>query len=200
MPNIRHFGTDYGGWTVDLDHIKDGDVIIDAGLGEDITFPLELQEHRKVKVVGVDPTEKSIKHVNSINPDNFELLENAIAPEGVKEIEMYKNTNPEWVSESALSNHSSVGGDKYTAKCISFKELREKYRNVAVIKMDIEGSEYDCIQECVGIKQVCVEFHHFCLDDKTQSDTEAMIDMMKDNGYVILKTNPQRTEITFIQL
>lgn len=200
MPNIRHFGTDYGGWTVDLDYIKDGDVIIDAGLGEDITFSLELQKNRKIKVVGVDPTEKSIKHVKSINPENFELLENAIAPEGVKEVEMFKNTNPDWVSESSLSNHASVGGETYTAKCISFKKLREKYRNIAVIKMDIEGSEYDCLKECVGIKQVCAEFHHFCLDDKSQDDTEAMVNMMKDNGYVILKTNPQRTEITFIQL
>ncbi len=168
MPNIRHFGTDYGGWTVDLDHIKDGDFIIDAGLGEDITFPLELQEHRKIQIVGVDPTEKSINHVNELNPKNFELLEKAVAPHGVKEIVMHKNTNPDWVSESALPNHASVGGETYTAKCVSFKELRERYSNISVIKMDIEGSEYECLQECVGIKQICVEFHHFCLDDKSQ--------------------------------
>jgi FkbM family methyltransferase len=200
MPNIRNFGTNYGGWTVDIDFIKDGDTVIDAGLGEDITFPLELQKYRDIQVVGVDPTEKSIKHVKAINPANFELLENAIAPEGVKEIVMYKNTNPEWVSESLFSNHSSVGEEKYTAKCISFKELRKKYKNIAVIKMDIEGAEYDCLKECIGIKQVCVEFHHFCLDDKSQADTEGLIDMMKDGGYAILKTNAQRTEITFIQI
>jgi FkbM family methyltransferase len=200
MPNIQHFGTDYGGWTVDLDHIKDGDTIIDAGLGEDITFPLELQQKREVFVVGVDPTEKSIKHVKEIDPAGFELLECAIAPEGVKTITMHKNTNPNWVSESAMSTHSSVGEDTYEAQCISFKELREKYDNIAVIKMDIEGSEYDCLEECVGIKQICVEFHHFCMEDKSQADTEALIQKMKEHGYVILKSNPQRTEMTFLQV
>lgn len=200
MPNIQHLGTDYGGWSVDLDYIQDGDTIIDAGLGEDITFPLELQEKRDVFVVGIDPTEKSIKHVKKLSPKNFELIERAIAPEGVKSVRIHKNKNPDWVSESVMSTHSSVGEDTYEAKCISFKELRKKYDNISVIKMDIEGSEYMCLEECIGIKQVCVEFHHFCMNDRSEEDTEKLIRMMKDSGYVILKSNPQRTEITFLQV
>lgn len=199
MPNIQYLGTPYGGWSVDLDYINDGDVIIDAGLGEDISFPLELKKHRDVFIVGIDPTEKSHKYIQSLQLEGFELIECAIAPQGTKTTTLFKNTNPEHVSESISLNHSSVGNDSYEASCISFKDLREKYSNISVIKMDIEGSEYDCLLECVGVKQICVEFHHFCINDKTIEDTNSLIKKMKENGYLILTSNPQKTEMTFIK-
>lgn len=200
MPNIQHLGTDYGGWSVDLDYIQDGDIIIDAGLGEDISFPIGLQGHKKVHVVGIDPTAKSIKYVKEKAPENFELLEYAIAADGTETVTMHKNTNPNWVSESTFASHASVGDETYEAKCISFKKLREKYDNISVIKMDIEGEEYSCLEECIGVKQICVEFHHMCMDDKTQADTESLINKMKENGYAILKSNARRTEITFLKV
>lgn len=198
MANIQQLGTDYGGWTIDLDSIENNSTIIDAGLGEDISFSLELQKIKNVKIIGIDPTQKSIEYIKNLNLDNFELIEKAIAKYGEKQITMFKNKNSEHVSESMFSSHFSVKGEFYSVDCISFKELIENNHNISLIKMDIEGSEYDCLQECLGIKQVCVEFHDFCIEDKKRKDTDLMIKMMIKNGYEVLYSNGQKNEFTFI--
>ena len=78
MKRIR-LGTEYGGWVVDIDGIKPGDVILDLGLGEDISFTEELVKIRDVTVVGVDPTEKSHRYVESLSSSPLMLVKKAIA-------------------------------------------------------------------------------------------------------------------------
>ena len=36
--NKKYLGAEYGGCEVDLDSIEEGDIIINAGLGEDLSF------------------------------------------------------------------------------------------------------------------------------------------------------------------
>ena len=195
--NIIHLGTEYGGWQVDIDSIHDGDLIIDAGLGEDISFIERLSQIKKVKIVGVDPTIKSHLYVESKNMTNLSLLKKAIHKKGVEKITMFRNSNPNYVSESYLSDHSSVFSSSYDIECVSFKELIETY-NPTLIKMDIEGGEYDVLSECIGVKQVCVEFHHHCIDSKSFKDTIDCINMMESNDYRII-ANRNNIEFTFLK-
>ena len=196
--NKQMLGTTYGGWVVDLDSINDGDVIIDAGLGEDISFLEGLNKHKKVKIIGVDPTEKSHRFVESKNLDNLTLIKKAVEKHGVDKITMFKNSNPNHVSESVYSDHASTKGEKYDIDCISIKELREKY-NPSVIKIDIEGAEYNVIPECIGVKQVCIEFHHHCISIVDMSKTKEMVKLMLDNGYEIMD-NRRFIEMSFIKV
>ncbi len=193
----RHLGTDYGGWTIDIDDIQDGDTVLDLGLGEDISFSQELATLRKVNIIGVDPTEKSHKHVESILHPPLKLIKKAVAKDGIQTITMHKNRNSSHVSESFVANHHAVGDDSYEVECISISGLRKEHPNISLIKMDIEGGEYDVLDECVGIKQLCVEFHHFCIDGITSGDTNRCIKKLLDYGYEILDKNQQATEFTF---
>jgi FkbM family methyltransferase len=191
-----YLGTDYGGWEIDLNSIKDGDVIIDAGLGEDISFIEELNKLKNIKVIGIDPTEKSHVYVEKKSIDNLTLYKNAIAPKGTSTTRFFKNRNPEHVSESYLNDHGSVGLESYEVSCLSFLELIEKFSPV-LIKMDIEGAEYDVLQECVGVKQICVEFHHHCLKSKSFDDTKKMIKFLENKGYQIIASKNE-IEYTFL--
>lgn len=195
--NIKYLGTTYGGWVIDLDSVNDGDVIIGGGVGEDISFEEELLKHKNVKIIGVDPTEKSNIFLNNKQNPNIELLRCAIEKDGVDEITLYKNTNPEYVSDSVNKNHNSVGSIEYRQKCISIKTLIEKY-NPSLIKIDIEGSEYNVYKECIGVKQVCIEFHHHCITDKTLEDTLNIIKEFEDNGYKVID-NRNNIEMTFLK-
>lgn len=189
---IKYLGTEYGGWSLDLDSIKDGDVIIDAGLGEDVSFLEELQKYKRFKVVGVDPTKKSHDYL-LVNPvKDMELLKMAIGKSGQDSITIFKNNNPDHVSESCYKDHASTFGmESYEVKCISFDELIKKY-SPSLIKMDIEGAEYDVLHECVGVKQICVEFHHHCISSKSKMDTEECINFMINKGYDIIAINHDR--------
>jgi len=193
----KHLGTDYGGWTIDIDDVKDGDVVLDLGLGEDISFSQDLMDLREVSIIGVDPTEKSHRYVESLPHSPLTLIKKAIAKSGVEFITMHKNRNPSHVSGSFVSGHHAVGDDSYEVECISIKELRDKHPNISLIKMDIEGGEYDVLDECIGVKQLCVEFHHFCIDGVTIADTNRCIKRLLDSGYEIIDQNPSSTEFTF---
>lgn len=194
--NLKFLGTEYGGWSVDLNSIKNGDFIIDAGLGEDISLLQELNKYFNLNIIGVDPTEKSHRYVESLNLNNFKLYKKAIAKNGIHHIDFYKNSNPTYVSESYYEDHSSVGQDSYRVDCISFKELIKKY-NPSFIKMDIEGAEYDVLEECIGVKQICVEFHHHCMSSKNLTDTISVLKKMINNGYKLISS---RNDIEFTLL
>ena len=202
MAKFELVGTQYGGWCIDLSLIPEGSTVISAGVGEDISFDKEIIRLKKCKVIGIDPTAKSAKYISENPQENFEFIQKALS-HNTEKIKIYKNHNPEWVSESILRSHNMVSDDYYEAESTTIPELLKKYENVSLIKMDIEGSEYDLIESLLelSIPQVCVEFHHFC-SDKTWEDTKQCILHMGKIGYkrFLEKPNSQQkyTELTFI--
>jgi FkbM family methyltransferase len=196
--NLKYLGTSYGGWEIDTDEIPNGSFIIDAGLGEDVSFLEELLQIKSINIIGIDPTEKSHRFIEGKKIENLTLLKKCIAREGTKEIKIFKNINSMHVSESYFKEHSSTNEmESYFSECISFKELIEKY-NPSLIKMDIEGAEYDVLDECIGVKQICVEFHHHCISTKSTQDTQKCLDKMKSVGYRII-SNRRDIEFTLLK-
>jgi len=195
MTNIKHLGTQYGGWVIDLDDISDGDTIISGGVGEDISFEEELLKLKDVKIICVDPTSKSHEFMETKNNPKIKLIKKAIESDDVDTITMYKNTNPNYVSESSSNNHDMVGVDSYEVETISIKELVNEY-TPKLIKIDIEGSEYNVYKDCLGVNQICIEFHHHCIDNIGFDKTQEVIDFFTSNGYGIID-NRRNIEITF---
>lgn len=195
---LRHLGSNYGGWTIDIESINDGDTIIDAGLGEDITFDQELSKIKNIKIIGVDPTPKSHRFIEGLNLPNLTLLKKVVEVNDGETIRMYKNTNPDWVSESTYAEHANVSNSDYhEIETISLKTLIEQH-NPSIVKLDIEGTEYDVLEQCIGVKQVCVEFHHNQLKNKNTNDTLNLINLFKNNGYRVINSTPTNQEVTFL--
>ena len=119
-------------------------------------------------------------------------------------IKIYKNKTPSHVSESILPNHESVlGFDSYFSETINLQKVFEDFENISIVKMDIEGSEYEVVESLGSIpdsvRQFCIEFHHFCTN-KTVEDTKKMIQIMNSLGfenYVEKPSNKPLNEITF---
>lgn len=196
--NKKHLGTKYGGWTIDIDSVNENDFIVDAGLGEDVSFDQSLNQIKKINIIGIDPTPKSHRYIENINLPNLKLIKKAIGVNDGDVIKMYKNSNPNWVSESAFSNHVNVSNrEYYEVETISLDTLIKEYKP-SIVKLDIEGSEYDVLDQCIGVKQICVEFHHTQLDSKNINDTLKLIEILKNNGYTVLHSTPSHQEVTFI--
>lgn len=197
---MKFFGTEYGGWNIDQSKIYKGDTIIDAGIGEDISFTEELQKHfeNSLNIIGIDPTKKAINYINNVKPKNYTLIPCAVCVSGIDHLTMYKNIIPSHVSESCEGTHRSVSRyQTYKADTISIAEIRSKTPNISLIKLDIEGAEYDMIHECLGIPQIAVEFHHFCIEEKSEEDTTNMVELICSLGYNIAYKDDKNTTFTF---
>ena len=179
-------GIGYEGYFVDLDMIPENSTIIDAGVGEDISFSEGLYELKHVDVIAVDPTLKSYNFMKSKNLSYVTFLNKAIHKNSGEKVKLYRNNNPKWVSDSVYPSHYAVGKNYYESETISVVDLKSLYPNVSLIKLDIEGAEYDMVEQCLGIPQICVEFHSFVMGNKTKEEDIRIIGVFQNNGYKLI--------------
>jgi hypothetical protein len=136
-------------------------------------------------------------------PANFHFIRRALAPRGNEIVRMYRNGNPEHVSESVTATHSAVlVNDYYEAQTIGLQDILEHYSNISVLKMDIEGAEYDVLASLTSldVPQVCVAFHHVCTD-YTINDTMRCMEHLREMGYIpahVRNTAGPYNEVTFL--
>lgn len=203
--NFSLCGTDYGGFLVDYDLVKQGSTVISAGVGEDISFDIGLINKKGCNVIGIDPTPKSHKFIENFpNLKNYSLIKMALHITDEDIIEMYKNVRDDHVSESIDPTHAAVKGfDSYYSETISLSTIFREYKDISILKMDVEGAEYDIINNLETIpetiKQICLEFHHFCTD-KSIEDTKDIMKKLSSMGFDNHIENPSGkslAEITF---
>lgn len=167
-------GSSYGGYKVDIDSINDGDTILDLGVGTDYSFSESLYEIKKVNVIAVDPTEKSLMYNAQKKLPYVTFINKAVYTEDNQRIKLHKNLNPSFVSDSIDSLMIDVGNSTYEVDTISITTLIDEY-SPSLIKMDIESAEYLVYQQCLGIKQICLETH----DYRTSRDNSRDLDLIQ---------------------
>lgn len=202
IPKIN-LGTEYGGWTIAPEYINKDSIVYSFGIGEDISFDLELINKFGVNVYAFDPTPKSINWVKSQNvPVNFKMYEYGIADfDGVAQFNPPEN--PDHVSHTLLDRPSTsnraISVQVYTLQTI-MKML--KHTHIDILKMDIEGAEYpvlrDLINQDIPIKQLLVEFHH-SFDNISFKETKQTIELLNLKGYKIFDVSSSGLEYSFIK-
>ena len=185
--DIKLYGSDYGGFLVAPALLLNGGTALCAGVGEDISFDIQLMGLHNMKIVGVDPTLKSLAYIERIvNNEQYHLLESAlIGRSDLSQIEIYENSNPEYVSESILSEHSSVDYKRSRmVSTITIEQIISQHGELALIKMDIEGAEYEVIENLKEspANHFCIEFHHHCTGYSIQ-DTQNALQKLGSLGY-----------------
>lgn len=181
----QRFGSKYGGWWIIPGYINDKSIIVSAGLGEDISFDIELMEEFNCFVYGLDPTPKSIKYIKSQDINGkFNLLQFALFNEN-KKLTFNLPLNDDHVSGSieSISSDTNMEVEAKTLKTLC-KELN--INSIDILKMDIEGSEYHVIENMISNniypKQILIEYHHF-FDSLTNNDTRNSINLLLSNDY-----------------
>lgn len=87
---IKYFGTSYGGWYISEKHLSNNLTILSAGVGEDISFDIEILNNFKSRVFFIDPTPRAILHINEVianlgNEKKIEYDENS----GLQHVDSY---------------------------------------------------------------------------------------------------------------
>lgn len=199
----KWYGSDYGGFYICPELINEKSIIYSFGIGEDISFDMALINQHNCHVFGFDPTPKSINWIKSQNlPENFHFYGYGISNKSGF-MDFYLPKNPEHVSGSIVVQNHLDTKEKITVKMKTFEDisLELDHKHIDILKMDIEGAEYNVIESIIksniSITQILIEFHYRFVEDGKQR-TKEIIKKLNEYGYKIFAVSDSLEEISFI--
>lgn len=181
-------GSEYGGWPVLRDRLTAESCVYAFGVGDDISFDLGVIETYGCTVKAFDPTPRCMEWVRRTDtPTGFDFH-----PVGLSD-----RTQVLRFSAPLQSDHVSytVGERVHETDMVELPvkaldeimaELGDTGREIDLLKMDIEGSEYGALADMLAKgmlpKQLNVEFHHEMFG-YSNKQTDDMVDALRQAGY-----------------
>ena len=163
---LEFHGNDYCGWNIPRDSLRRASVVVDVGLGEDISFTTSLMAKYGCAAHGFDPTPRAIRFIRESAPPGFVLHEVGVAAQRGP-AEFYLPNEEAHVSGS-LTKAGHVGSKKIQVQLITLGDVFKRVgcERIDLLKLDIEGAEYallasdDFRRWAPNIETICIEFHH----------------------------------------
>jgi FkbM family methyltransferase len=211
-------------WYFAAGSLKPADIVYSLGLATNIEFDLNLIAKYGVEVHGFDPTPESVEWIRSqALPAQFHHHPVAIAGhDGELEFAL-----PDQAGDCARAvvKKSNVRGQRSEVRgqisdptsdfrpstrsvdfpCRKLSSLMQEHghERIALLKMDIEGSEYEVLEELLDSKlkvdQILVEFHHR-FSDIGISRTIGAKKRLQDAGYRQFHLSPWCEEFSFLMI
>lgn len=187
-----------------------GGICYSAGVGDDTTFDLALHEKFAMReILLFDPTPMTIDWIARQHlPDEFRFHPCGLGGiSGTTEFYLSGTTEASSSSSSSMIADGNSGVSKERRIQIQVRSLEDiakmnGHKFVDVLKMDIEGSEFDVIESLRGLDglrfgQICVEFHHRFFPDHWRVLRKA-IRTLSECGYKCFAVNWNIMEFSFI--
>jgi FkbM family methyltransferase len=165
-PALEFHGNDYCGWSIPQDCLHANSVVVDVGLGEDVSFSRALSEIYKCRVHGFDPTPRATAYVKSLAWDSLVTHEFGVSASS-GHATFYLPNDESHVSGSLIPAEH-VGRRQMEVQLLGMRDVLRTIGadHIDLLKVDIEGAEYDLLasaefRECAArIGLLCIEFHH----------------------------------------
>lgn len=182
MPaKFTRLGSEYGGWDVALEAIPPGSTVLDLGVGHDTTFAEALQAHQPQTFVFIDPSPACGEHIQTRGFIDWSFI-CAAAAKFNGPAQIFKNQQ-EGGSDSLRDDNLNNGWHKHQVEAVCLKQLIEHHQP-SLVKMDVEGSEFDLWDDCIGVPQIAIEFHERLLSGKTERHKFEIVGRLAVHGYV----------------
>lgn len=196
------FGNPGASWTFIPSLLDSKSIVYSFGVGEDISFDLLLINKFNLKINAFDPTPKSINWIKNqkISP-NFKLHEFGLSNKD-GEVAFFPPTNPNFVSATII-NRPETKSEAYNVPVKKLDTIFNDFNHsqIDILKMDIEGAEYDVIDDILNskipIKQLLIEFHHRFKNVGVNKTKEA-IKKLNNAGFLIFDISNSGEEYSFI--
>ena len=195
-------GTDYGGWPVVPALLRPGCLVYSFGIGEDISFDLGIIARFDAQVHAFDPTPRSWAWLQQQTlPTGFAHHQIGLAARSGA-IEFFEPADPGHVSFSNAPG-SGQSDQPVLAEVATLGDIMAKlgHNDIDVLKMDIEGFEYEVIQQLasgtIRPRLLLVEFHHG-MYQATEQDTLTAAHELGLAGYRIFHVSATGREYGFV--
>lgn len=208
--NTEMLGDRYGGYKVCLDGMNSNSIVYSCGIGENITFDKCLMERFNCNIYAFDPTEMAAKFIQESDINESKFFFNRVGIAGCSgKIILYGNEKT-YTCDGSSSIFASKNGNNISETVVEAKSISDimKENNhdvIDILKMDIEGSEYEVIPDVVNncrVKQMTLEFHSRLIDIKPRYANAKILKMLKKAGWVCIYNYIAKNgqESTFINL
>lgn len=202
----EYHGEKFFGWSIPRNILNENSVVVDIGLGENISFSTSIIDKYQCTVHGFDPTPKSISYIEKINIPKFKFHDLGISTrKGIVDFFLPNDSN----HVSATSKKQSHTGSKVIQ--VNMTTLKDLFKilnanQIDLLKVDIEGSEYDLfsdrsfLENLNKVNILCIEFHHRWKHFGAHS-TNDVVSKLTDLGFTCTWGNPETNEeFTFLNL
>jgi FkbM family methyltransferase len=188
--NIEWFGTDYGGFFLDKTLVSKKTVLFSFGIGTDISFDRCVANLGVRKLYLFDPTPKAIAFIKEQRlPDYYRFLSYGLSAKD-ETTEFFLPTIPGHISGSKIFHDQLGKGESITVELKKLSTICNdlKIETPDILKLDIEGSEFDVLKDIfeskIFPKQVCIEFHSRFFEDGSKK-LENSIQLFNRHGYIM---------------
>jgi FkbM family methyltransferase len=193
-------GNEGASWCICPAMLSETSVVYSFGVGEDISFDLELIRRFGLHVHAFDPTPRSIEWVRSqTSPREF-----VFHPYGVADVDGKRKfappVNPAHVSHTMVQRNSPWPAIEVSVSRLPTILRSLGHEKIHVLKMDIEGAEYEVLENMLAsgiyVDQLLIEFHHRWPEVGVEK-TRRALHKLKLSGYRIFHVSPSGEEYSF---
>jgi FkbM family methyltransferase len=199
----QRLGSTYGGWHVVPDGITPESVVYSFGIGEDISFDTAFIATYGTTVHAFDPTPKLLRGYEVKTCQRDWSFTTTVSQPLMVRSHFLQPENDAHVSHTVLDRPATKG----RAIHVPVKRIRTimsdlGHTSLDILKMDIEGAEYDVIDDMLasGIlpRQVLIEFHHR-FPNVGLAKTTAAIQKLRSAGYALCSVSSSNEEYGFLR-
>jgi FkbM family methyltransferase len=177
-------------WIVPISLVRADWIVYSGGVGEDITFEIELMRRSGCHVYAFDRTPRAIAHVKRVaaHLPGFHFSAVGLWSQSTT-LRFWAPRNPAHVSHSALNLQGSAR--YFDARCESLECLMKErgHDRIDLLKLDIEGAEYEVITSIlakhIAVGVLCVEFDQPVPWRRTQE----LLRQLLAAGYALLRVD-----------
>jgi FkbM family methyltransferase len=197
----ERIGGEYGGYVMSSVGITDRSVVYSLGVGEDISFDLGLIDRLSATVHAFDPTPRAAEWLSQqALPDRFVFHAYGIAArDGAATFRA--PANPTNISH-VLVEAGSSGGPQWPIRRLSSVMAELGHDRIDLLKMDIEGAEYEVIRDLVesglDVGQLLVEFHHR-IHKLGVERTRVALALLRGSGFRIFYVSDNGTAVSLLR-
>lgn len=200
-------GNRFASWTFCPDPLREQAVIYSFGVGEDISFDLELMDRFQLEIHAFDPSPRSIDWVRQQDlKEGFHFYPYGLAASDGN----LSFSEPEEPGIQSLKLSRSIM-DMETGKNIMELPVHRlstimqklKHDRIDILKMDIEGAEYEVIEDilssAIPVSQLLIEFHHR-FEHIGIARTREAISLLNEADFRIFHVSGSGEEMSFIKI